>query len=157
MQKSEKKLKELALLLNNDNKIVISKAIDSLRNEQSFEGAVGLLVSLYDKSDDSSVRNAIELFMNDLKDPSSRSEVIAELKKSWKNSTTSMLVSSCWQSGLDYSGLYHLTLLKHFISSDYVTAIECLTVISESAHKISRTEKDKIIRMLEDNPVRGCG
>ena len=79
-----------------------------------FEGVVGLLTSLYDKSDDKLVRNAIELFMNDLKDPSSRPEVMAEIKKSWKDSTTSMLVSSCWQSGLDYSG-YSDDFVKTFL------------------------------------------
>lgn len=152
MLKSEKKLKELAQLLNKDNKTTISQSIDSLRNEKPIEGVIGLLTSLYDKSDDKSIRNAIELFMNDLKDPSLRSEVMAEIKKSWKDRTTSMLISSCWQSGLDYSG-YSDDFVKTFLENDYITAIECLTVISESAHKISRAEKRKLISIIEDYPL----
>ncbi len=152
MQKSEKKLKKLAMALTRENNTHISGVIDSLRDEQPFEGAVSLLTTLYDKCDDIQVRKAIELFMNDLKDPSVRTEVIAEINKSWKSSTTSMLVSSCWQSGLDYSG-YSDDFVKTFLKSDYVTAIECLTVISESAYKIGRTDKRKIISMLKDNPI----
>jgi hypothetical protein len=41
--------------------------------------------------------------MNDIKDKELCDEIIAEIKKPRKSSTVSMLVSSCWQSGLDYS------------------------------------------------------
>lgn len=152
MIKSEKKLKELVLLLNKDNKILISQAIESLRDERPFEGVIGLLISIYDKSDDHSIRNTIMLFMNDIKDESARPEVMAEIKKQWNSATISMLVSSCWQSGLDYSD-YYTDFLEVFLSNDYVTAIECLTVISDSAKNITRAEKDKIIRKIADNPL----
>ena len=150
MLKSEKKLREFAMILTKDNGTIILQSIDSLRNEQPFEGAVELLTSLYDKSDDNSIRKAIELFMNDLKDPSARSEVMNEIKKPWKSSTVSMLISSCWQSGLDYSG-YSDDFIQIFLKCDYITAIECLTVISESAHNISRAAKEEIIRVIKDN------
>lgn len=152
MIKSEKKLSELARLLTKDNNTAILQAIDSLRNEQPFEGVVGLLVSLYNKSDDKLIRKTIELFMNDLKHPSSRAEVVNEIKKPWKESTKSMLVSSCWQSGLDYSG-YLDDFVNIFLEGDYVTAIECLTVISESVHNINRSAKEKIIRIINENSL----
>ena len=41
--------------------------------------------------------------MNDLKDQSVSKEIITEIRKPFKPSTIRMLVSSCWQSGLDYS------------------------------------------------------
>ena len=63
-----------------------------------------------------------------------------------------MLVSSCWQSGLNYSD-YSLDLAKSFLKGDYVTAIECLTVIEESVHELSREKKDEIIKSLEENPL----
>jgi len=150
MLKSEKKLREFAKLLTKDNSTIISQSIDALRDEQPFEGAVGLLTLLYDKSDDIPIRKAIEVFMNDLKDPSTRPEVMNEIKKPWKESTKSMLVSSCWQSGLDYSG-YSDDFVKTFLKCDYVTAIECLTVISESTHNISRAAKEKIISIIKEN------
>jgi hypothetical protein len=106
----------------------------------------------YDKTDNSSIRKTIEGFMNDLKDQSAGKEVINEIRKQWKADTTSMLVSSCWQSGIDYSD-YPPDLVKVFLKGDYITAIECLTVIEESSDYITRKTKDEIIKVIEENPV----
>lgn len=153
MIKSDKKLHELAALLDRDNELAITQAIELLREELPFEGAVNLLASYYDKTDNHNVKKAIEGFMNDLKDQSVRPEIIEEIKKKRNPSTTSMLVSSCWQSGLDYSG-YPEVFAHVFLNSDYVIAIECLTVIQESVHNISHSKKEEIISMLKDSPLR---
>jgi len=152
MIKSEKKLKELVTILRNDNNILISEAIGLLREEQPFEGAIGILTSFYNNSDDRSVKKAIEGFMNDLKDQSASSEIINEIRKQWKAATTSMLVSSCWQSGLDYSE-YSTELTEVFLNGDYVTAIECLTVIEDSIHKLSNEKKNEILKIIDENPA----
>ena len=152
MIKSEKKIKELATILDKDNNILISEAIGLLREEQPFEGAIGLLTTFYDKTDDSLIRKTIEVFMNDLKDQSASKEIIIEIIKPLKPATISMLVSSCWQSGLDYSE-YSSDLAEIFLKGDYVTALECLTVIEESVQILSRTKKDEIIKIIEKNPL----
>ena len=152
MIKSEKKLRELTSVFKGSNKSAINDAILLLREEEPFEGVIGLLVSYYNSSDDKSIMKTIEDFFNDLKDHSVRREVIAEIRKPWNNRTTSMLVSSCWQSGLDYSD-YMDDMIRIFLESDYSTAIECMTVISESVHSCSRESKDGIIRIIRDNPV----
>jgi hypothetical protein len=90
--------------------------------------------------------------MNDLKDQSACEEVIIQIRKKWKSDTVSMLVSSCWQSQLNYSE-YAIDLAKVFLDGDYVTAIECLTVIEDSVHEISVKGKKEIIKMLEESPV----
>ena len=90
--------------------------------------------------------------MNDLKDQSVVSEVIAEIKHGWKPETTRMLVSSCWQSGLNYSS-YVSDLAETFITGDYITAVECMTVIEEFIYEVNRNEKDKIIRKIEERDL----
>jgi predicted DNA-binding protein len=152
MIKSGKKLEYLASVLNKNNNILISEAIEFLREEKPFEGAIGLLTSFYNKTDDHRIRKAIEGFMNDLKDQSASKEVIDEIRKLWEADTISMLVSSCWQSGLDYSD-YSRDLAKIFLEGNYITAIECLTVIEESVHKLSKERKDEIIMMIKENPL----
>jgi hypothetical protein len=152
MIKSEKKNKELADVLQKDNNSVITQAIETLRQEKPFEGAISLLTAFYDKTDDFSVRKSIAGFMNDLKDQSATKEVIEQIRKKWKSGTISMLVSSCWQSGLNYSE-YSKDLVRIFLEGDYVTAIECLTVIEESAHELSVSGKKEIIKILEHSPV----
>jgi len=151
MIRSDKKIKELAKLLKNDNILVITEAIELLRLEKPFEGAIGLLTAFYDKTDDYTVKKTIAGFLNDLKDQAACEEVIKEIRKQWKADTISMLVSSCWQSGLNYSD-FSLDLAKVFLKGDYVTAIECLTVIEESVHELSRKQKDEVIKLIEENP-----
>lgn len=153
MIKSEKKVKNLSLLLSGENNILIEEGIGLLRNEEPFEGAIGLLASFYDNTEDNSVRKIIEGFMNDLKDQSVRGEIITEIRKPFKQSTISMLVASCWQSGLNYSE-YSDDLVKIFLKSDYITALECLTVIEESVHELSLAKRNEIINFIQEYPVQ---
>lgn len=150
MIKSDKKLKDLASLLNKDNNILINEAIGLLRDEQPFEGAVGAIISFYDRTDDFTIRKTIEGFMNDIKDQSACSEVIHEIRKPWKDETISMLVSSCWQSGLNYSE-YSTDFANVFVKGDYITAIECLTVIEESSAELTKDVKEEIRKIVTDS------
>ena len=152
MIRSEKKLKGFAEILKKDNNLLTIEAIELLRLEKPFEGVVSLLTALYDSSDEFTIRKTISGFLNDLKDQSVCAEIIEEIRKKWKPDTISMLVSSCWQSGLDYSD-YSLDLARIFLKSDYVTAVECLTVIEESVDELSSSRKSEIIKILEKSPV----
>jgi len=149
MIKSVEKLRNLSSLLNKDNPVLIAEAVEMLRDEEPFEGAVGLLAACYDKNSAVMVNNAIESFMNDLKDKSLRAEIISEIKKDHRPETTSMLVASCWQSGLDYSA-FSADLAEVFISSDYGIALECLTVIEESIPVLTAIEKNKLLSILKN-------
>jgi hypothetical protein len=152
MLRSESKYKELQTILNKDNNLLITEAIGLLREEQPFEGAISLLVACYNKTEDVSIRKAIEGFMNDLKDHSACSEIIDEIKKSWKIDTINMLVSSCWQSGLNYSD-YSSELAETFLKGNYITAFECLTVIEETSSDLSRKQKDAILDVFVQGNV----
>jgi hypothetical protein len=151
MIKSEKKISELVEVLKKDDSIIINEAIELLRQEKPFEGAIGLLTAFYNKTDDNSIRKTISAFMNDLKDQAACSEVIEEIRKEWKADTISMLVSSCWQSGLDYAE-YSTDLANVFLKGDYVTAIECLTVIEENVEELSTEKKAELKSLIKDNP-----
>lgn len=150
MIKSENKLKDLSSLLNKDNNNLINEAIILLREEQPFEGAIGALTSFFNRTDDFTLRKSIEGFMSDLKDQSACIEVIDEIRKPWKDDTISMLVSSCWQSGLDYSE-YSTDFARVFAKGDYITAIECLTVIEESASELTESVKNEIKKIISES------
>jgi len=134
------------------NKPGIRQAILDLRNHEPFEGAIGLLASFYDTSDDNSIRKTINDFMNDLKDNTASDEVMKEIRKPYKLDTTLMLISSCWQSGLDYSE-YLDDLVDIFLTSDFIVSIECLSVIEESASHLSEPKKQSAIEHIERYPV----
>jgi hypothetical protein len=152
--RSEKKLRELSATLKKKNILLISEAIKLLRDEEPFEGAIGLLASFYDETKEKPAKHVIEEFFNDLKDKSARSEVVTEIRKPWEAGTISMLVASCWQSGLDYSD-YLTDMARVFLKGDYVTAIECMTVIEESVHCSNRERKDEIIKIINESPLSG--
>ena len=76
--------------------------------------------------------------------------MISEIKKEWEEETIRMLVSSCWQSGLDYSE-YSGDLTEVFLQRDFVTAVECFTVIEGSAPELDSIEKKKILKMLKES------
>jgi hypothetical protein len=150
MVRSDRKIVELSKTLSNEDNTAIVAAIELLRQEKPFEGAISLLTAYYDSTDDETIRKSISGFMNDLKDQSVSSEVIAEIGKKWKNDTISMLVSSCWQSGLNYSE-YSMPLARAFLKGDYITAIECLTVIEESVEDIPAAQKTEVTEFIKDN------
>lgn len=150
MIESEKRLRDLQKKIASGNKNVISDSIISLRNENPLKGAIGLLVDLYDRTNDLRIKGLVRNFLNDLKEPAARVEIIEEIQKNYKPDTTSMLVCSCWQSGLDYSG-YASDFSTAFINGDYLIALECFTVIEESAHQLNQVKKREIIERLEEN------
>jgi len=150
MTPTEKKLNELRAILSNNNSLKISNAVKLLRNEPPLTGAIGLLVSYYDGAASESARQIIKQFMNDLKYMSSRSEVMAEIRKTYSPGTIEMLVSSCWQSGLDYSEFWS-DFTGLFLEANYMTALECFTVIESSMHNLTRESKDHIIKIINDN------
>jgi hypothetical protein len=147
---SDKRLIELGRRLDNSNPEIVKGTIISLRSEDPFSGAIRLLVETFDKTDNGEIRDKIREFMNDLKESALRDEVVIEIKKDYKPETIKMLVSSCWQSGLDYS-LYGPDLAHVFNKSEYSVALECFTVIEESSQNLSRKIKDQIILVLKEN------
>lgn len=152
MKKSDKKINELSEILKKNDNETVMEAVKTLREEEPFEGAISLLAAFYDECTDKPLRKTIEDFFNDLKDKSVRPEIIAEIRKSWKPGTLSMLVSSCWQSGIDYSD-YMTDMARAFLKADYATSIECMTVIEESVQNSTRARKDEIITLLMESPL----
>jgi hypothetical protein len=147
---SEKKIRELNEKLVSKNTILISETILSLRNEPPFRGAIGILAGFYNNSEDKEIKDHIRNFLNDIKEPDARIEILSELKNKYTNDTIAMLVCSCWQSGLDYAD-YAINFAEVLIKGDFLTALECFTVIEESAMNISTPVKRQIIDLLEMN------
>ncbi len=150
MTGSEKRLKQLEERLRNEKEGVVVKTITSLRDQEPCNGAVRLLAELYNSSQNQAILKLVEDFMNDIKYLSVRSEVIAEIRKEYRPATIKMLVSSCWQSGLDYSS-YAADFALIFSTCDLETAIECFTVIEGCASHIPRKTKDHMIVIIREH------
>lgn len=155
MIRSGKKLKELNLILTNGSASKIAEAIRFLRSELPFKGAIGQLVSYYNSTNNPSLKRLISEFMNDIKDQSARNEIVEEIKKIHLPETTRMLISSCWQSGLDYSD-YTIEFARIFVETeDYITALECFSVIELSVYKMTKRDKETLLEKISIEPLSG--
>jgi len=148
MLKSEKKLAELNKILTNGKYNEINDRISILRAEEPFAGAISLLADFYDKSKDEGLKLLISEFFNDMKERSCRAEVIESLTAVSNPASKAMLAASCWQSGLDYSD-HAIALAEIFILGDYLTSLECFTVLETCSGMISSTDKSGITDRLE--------
>lgn len=156
MNSPQNKRKELEHILSKGNFVKITEAIKSLREASPFSGAIGLLASHYESTSNQKVKELITDFLNDLKDQSLCAEVVEEIRKDFTWPTRSMLVASCWQSGLNYSG-YMNDFAELFISGDYPTALECFTVIESSSGHLNTAEKDTLIKLLKGKASKVAG
>ncbi|MCU0459263.1 MAG: hypothetical protein MUE37_09290 [Bacteroidales bacterium] len=147
MEHSEKKLAGLGTILNGGKEKEIAERIRLLRSEEPFGGALKLIALYYDQTDNQHIRQIISDLFNDLKEKSARAEVIESVTMVRKQDTRAMLISSCWQSGLDYSE-FAKPLAEQFITGDYMTSLECFTVLDTCAGSISHSERDEIVLLL---------
>lgn len=148
MLKSEKKLAELNKMLVNGKYNEINDRISMLRVEEPFEGAIISLALFYDKTSEEGLKSSITAFFNDMKERSCRAEVVDSLNLVSNQASRAMLASSCWQSGLDYSE-YAIVLADAFMTGDFMTSLECFTVLENCAGTISDKDRAGIITKLE--------
>lgn len=153
MIKSDRKLAELSKLLANGKYNEINARISMLRTEEPFEGAIMMLARLYDETSDESLKLAISAFLNDMKEQSGQAEVIESLASVVNPASKTMLASSCWQSGLDYSR-YAVELAEAFMAGDYLTSLECFTVLDTWAISVSDKDRADIIFRLQNEKVK---
>ena len=149
MERSEKKLTELGKLLDHGSVKEINERLKMLRAEEPFIGALKMLALFYDKTDDHNLRAAISGLFNDMKERSAMAEVIESVAVVRKPDTMVMLISSCWQSGHDYSP-FALPLTEYFIAGDYMISLECFTVLDTCSASISDSDRSQIIIRLQE-------
>jgi hypothetical protein len=149
MIKSDKKVNELAKKLKNPDITAIAATINLLRDEEPFEGAIGLLVNHYSICNEKTIKLLIAGFLNDMKDTGAKKEIINLIREVKKDDVRSMIIASCWQSGLDYS--YSIDDFVELIMANksYDVAFECLTVIEQSVDNIDIKKKNEIITMIK--------
>jgi len=111
------------------------------------------LLKLLNETRHEDVKKELELFLCDIRDKGCIPYIIDSLNNDQFQHVKNIIVSSCWQSRLDYSD--HLdTFIQIFITEDYLTALEAFTVIEEALLDISEEKKAeyrlRLISSIED-------
>jgi hypothetical protein len=148
MIKSDKKVNDLSKALKNPDLLIVSTAIELLRDSEPFEGAISLLVNHYDVCTEMNIKQLIAAFLNDLKDTTVKQEIINSIGSAKNDDTRSMVITSCWQSGLDYSDRID-DFIEFFMANNFDIAFECLTVIEQSVEKVDIKKKKELVVQIK--------
>ena len=142
------KYKQLLKNLESRNKAEVITSIDMLRKEGN-ESAIPFLVSTLVNNPDEGVKNAVSALLFDLKEEKALPALIIAIIDPVNKEYQQLLVSACWESGLNCR-----PYLKFFaelaIISDYFVAIECLTVIENMVGPFDEKELEAAITMVKE-------
>lgn len=143
---TEKQKTIIAGLSSMNDEQVISLIQDFRENGDLF--IVSPLIEMLYSKRSNSLKEVILEFISDIKNQSAVEIITKIIQKRKGDSNTIGLISSCWQSNLDFSN--HLPLFIDILcNSDYQTSFEAFTVIENSAGSIDKKGLDLYITTIE--------
>jgi len=116
-------------LTSHDTPIIL-ETLEQIRHE----GDCTILSHLFDLLVDTynvEIKNAIAALLNDLKDKSSVASLVEGIRNPKYQSELAVIVSACWQCGLDFSE-YLSDFVDLVLTNNYLVAIEAFTVIEST-------------------------
>ncbi|NJO89574.1 MAG: hypothetical protein HC831_11955 [Chloroflexia bacterium] len=108
------------------------------------------LFELLSTSKSEQIRSSIISLLNDLKDKNCRPEVVKALRNNNYRSIHKEILTTCWQSGLDYSNEIGL-FVELFTERDFGVAFEAFTIIDNLEEKVDASILEPIILGLKSN------
>jgi hypothetical protein len=124
--------------LSSGDRTVIIETLHKLRTEGATP-IVPIVIKLLAENEDEEIRKQLVAFLNDLKDNSAIPAIMEAIDNEKYHHIREVLVSSCWQSGLNY-GKYLADFVNLILTSDYPTAVEAFTVIEENISHLNSDE-----------------
>ncbi|MDD2563520.1 MAG: HEAT repeat domain-containing protein [Salinivirgaceae bacterium] len=133
--------KKLLEQLYSPNEEVILKAIQVIKEKGNLD-YIPTLLTVFEKTEIGEIQKNITNLLNDIKDPKVAPIFVELIQKEISEDVLSMLLTSCWSSGIDYAP-YIDVFVDIVIKADYLTAFEALTVIDNMEGTFD-TEKMKL-------------
>lgn len=141
--------KELFKHLQSADKNQVLDAIKALRDEGK-DSILELLTKIYLNNTDKEIESAIYKIFCDLKNQHSAESIIELIKNPEYRAARKMLVSSCWQSRLNY--IIHLeTFIDLVITEPFEIAFEAFTVIENLDTRVSEERKNELVAFVDAN------
>jgi hypothetical protein len=124
---NQQKINALIETIAKGNLQKVKSAISALKSNGNHT-VVQPLIEIVNQCEDVSIQNEIWHFFHDLSDSSVAAEVIACLQNELYLPIHIPLLNSMWNSKINYSEYLHILVAKA-IEGDFMTAVECLTII----------------------------
>ena len=144
MMEDKKKIAELIKGIKSKDENTVLNTVKQIRKEGST-AILPELIYLLNNTNSNDIKKTTTNILNDLKDNKAVPHIIEAIKNEQFSNIKHTLISSCWQSGLDYSKDINI-FVDQIIKSDFSLAFEAFTVIENMQDNIS---KDIIIPELE--------
>ena len=138
MIKPDKYFLEIQKNLSSDNAKDVIDTIKKIKHSGQAK-VVPLIIGLLDKHRGDEIGREVLMILGQLKDITAIPLIIDEIKSAHSDGYRAELIMTCWQSGLDYSP-YIKDFTQTFITGDYQTSIESLSVIEEWIHNAPKED-----------------
>jgi 3-methyladenine DNA glycosylase AlkC len=122
---------EIVRRLRSDKLNLVIPVLNHLR--QSIHAAAYLpeVIHLLNETKNTEIRRELSFFLSDIKDPEGIPHIIDALRDEQYKPVWNIIISSCWQSSLNYSKALD-TFIGIFLKEDYLTSLEAFSVIEQS-------------------------
>ena len=150
---NKKKLKANEDIFSKSDDIVI-KTIETIRESGNIKDLENL-AKKYSETDSEEIKTLIFNVFADLKTQEATNTIVDLIKKSNDADTVKMLVSSCWQSRLDYAD-YFETFIDLVISAPFEISFDAFTLLENFENKISEERKIELINYVKNNIAKSA-
>ena len=140
----QKSKEEISKLLNNPDNSIVLNTINELR-DQGNDNLLEILCQIYIDNEDREIRTSIFQLFCDLKSQKSTEYVMQLIQNANYKVAKQMLISSCWQSRLNYSNFLEIFILM-VITESFEISFEAFTVIENLDVPLEEKRKNELIR-----------
>ncbi|MFO7878933.1 MAG: hypothetical protein ACQES0_08295 [Bacteroidota bacterium] len=154
-QKLSDKEKAYLESLKSDDRARIYKTIDEIHQAGSVK-LLPAVFDLYQAYNDDELREKIVMLLRDLKDKQVPEIFMRELKTRQWDSGLALMLSTCWQSALDFSP-YLEDFLPYANSDDLTVQMEALTNLEEYFYNKNAEGQAKVRNQLKNLAVEASG
>jgi hypothetical protein len=151
----DKTIKIMASKLQSSKEDEVLFTIKQLRNVGDSR-IMPFLFELLATSKSNQVKSSIISLLNDLKNKDCRPEIVKALRNSNYESIHKEILTTCWQSGLDYSADIEL-FVELFVNRDFLVAFEAFTIIDNFEEGMEASLIEPLILNLKSNIERFKG
>ena len=145
----KKKIAELKKGIKSEDVNTVLNTVKQIRKKGSTI-IIPELISLLHTTSNNEIKKSITNLLDDLKDKKATAYIIEAINKKEYANIAHSLISSCWQSGLDYSNYLNI-FVDLTIVSEYLIALEAFTVIENIQENINEEKITLAINKLKEN------
>jgi len=153
MVKMGSKQKALIQDLQSEQETVLMAALETIRKDGTADLIPHLIQLLVHNDEGEMVFEATRIILNELKTVKAVEPIIKELSEEHTKDIRHILVGALWESGLPVKD-HLLFLVDLAIKDDYLTCLECLTVIENIEDRLDDEDLQAGITQVQDALMR---